>query len=520
MGDDMATSGGSLHPGRPVIWPTGKSAPTSSSPQAASGAQASAKSAKAANAAPLITPAEIAQAQAAAKAMERGEVARQFTATDLKQLLISQNIADSELNEKLATSMLRYGLEVSKANFTKLTAMVGTDPSQTAQEASILLLMKGIESPAAAKALTKFLSENPQLAAQLMSLKGNISDLMSALAMGKGILNDQMLGQIIAVLAQFDKDLDNVPGKYKFSGDGSTGRAELSSNLRAMKALLDGMPGKQNLPDSAEGQIIESNINATSNRLDQMIQSVISQAMLSKQSAKPEMNYSYYQIPNALVKPPTTVDMIIKRSDKEGGKKIDPANTQIIMSIDTQNMGRVAIKMSIKGKNVDFLFNTQNDEVKSFIAGNSKELASSVSKKDFSVPKIQVNVNPSMCAIKPFLIPFPRDRRPYEDRCERVMAEKEKPTPGRRTAIAMRYDVEQDKAPLILASGRGAVADEILRIADENKIPLYENKDTCKYARKAGDRHGDPPPTLCSSGGSPVLRLSALTRWPRKGKSS
>jgi hypothetical protein len=76
------------------------------------------------------------------------------------------------------------------------------------------------------------------------------------------------------------------------------------------------------------------------------------------------------------------------------------------MSIDTQNMGRVAVKMSIKGKNVEFLFNTLNDEVKSFIAGNAKELAGAVSKKDFSVPKIQVNVNPSMCAIKPFLIPF------------------------------------------------------------------------------------------------------------------
>jgi len=48
----------------------------------------------------------------------------------------------------------------------------------------------------------------------------------------------------------------------------------------------------------------------------------------------------------------------------------------------------------------------------------------------------------------------------------------------------MRYDVEEDKAPLILASGRGAVADEILRIADENKIPLYENKDLANMLAK------------------------------------
>ncbi len=47
--------------------------------------------------------------------------------------------------------------------------------------------------------------------------------------------------------------------------------------------------------------------------------------------------------------------------------------------------------------------------------------------------------------------------------------------PSKRTAVAMRYDVEKDKAPVILASGRGVVADEILRVANDNEIPLYEN---------------------------------------------
>jgi len=64
------------------------------------------------------------------------------------------------------------------------------------------------------------------------------------------------------------------------------------------------------------------------------------------------------------------------------------------------------------------------------------------------------------------------------------MAEKEQPAITKRTAVAMRYDVEKDKAPLILASGRGAVADEILRIADENKIPLYENRELANMLAK------------------------------------
>ncbi|MBU0572997.1 MAG: EscU/YscU/HrcU family type III secretion system export apparatus switch protein [Candidatus Margulisbacteria bacterium] len=48
----------------------------------------------------------------------------------------------------------------------------------------------------------------------------------------------------------------------------------------------------------------------------------------------------------------------------------------------------------------------------------------------------------------------------------------------------MRYDVEKDKAPLILASGRGPVADEILRIAEDNKIPLYEDPELAKLLGK------------------------------------
>jgi len=49
--------------------------------------------------------------------------------------------------------------------------------------------------------------------------------------------------------------------------------------------------------------------------------------------------------------------------------------------------------------------------------------------------------------------------------------------PPRRTAVALRYDVDKDKAPLILATGRGPIADEIVRVAEDNKIPLYEDSE-------------------------------------------
>lgn len=43
------------------------------------------------------------------------------------------------------------------------------------------------------------------------------------------------------------------------------------------------------------------------------------------------------------------------------------------------------------------------------------------------------------------------------------------------TAIALNYDGE--KAPTVLASGQAELAEEILAIAREHEIPIYENPD-------------------------------------------
>ena len=63
------------------------------------------------------------------------------------------------------------------------------------------------------------------------------------------------------------------------------------------------------------------------------------------------------------------------------------------------------------------------------------------------------------------------------------MAE-EKENKKNKSAIALRYDVDKDSAPLIIASGRGPVANEILRIAEDSKIPLYEDPELAKLLSK------------------------------------
>jgi flagellar biosynthesis protein len=45
----------------------------------------------------------------------------------------------------------------------------------------------------------------------------------------------------------------------------------------------------------------------------------------------------------------------------------------------------------------------------------------------------------------------------------------------RPAAAALRYDPAGDEAPEVVASGRGLIADEIVRVARENGVPLHQD---------------------------------------------
>jgi len=85
----------------------------------------------------------------------------------------------------------------------------------------------------------------------------------------------------------------------------------------------------------------------------------------------------------------------------------------------------------------------------------------------------------------------------------------------RKTVVALRYDIDHDKAPLILASGRGLVADEILRIAEDNEIPLYEDPQLAKLLSKL-ELDMEIPPTLYTLVAEVLFFVYKLDRMAEK----
>jgi len=51
-----------------------------------------------------------------------------------------------------------------------------------------------------------------------------------------------------------------------------------------------------------------------------------------------------------------------------------------------------------------------------------------------------------------------------------------KPREPRHAAAALQYDPVKTKAPEVVAVGRGEIADQITKIAKQNKIPIHADK--------------------------------------------
>jgi hypothetical protein len=420
---EFQTEGGGVHPGKPIIWPTGKptSAPVSSASDAEAAGGVRGVPSRAAPARPgEVAPTETARPGApAAPARPAPSVARPLTIEDVRSHLLSLQVEPNDFNTKLASLMLRNGVEVSRANFVKLLSMLqGTSKSSAMQEAALLLLMKGIDSPEAVKILGQYLSENPALASQMLALQQGAGNLTTALGMSKGLMNATIISQLTALLSQFDENFQTL--SEKFTGKSAINRGDLINNVRALKALLQGMQEKAPASDSPEAQALSSSLMEFQGKLDGVLQNLVAQAILS-QNGRSEVNYHYQQIPNTMTSPPKNFEIVIKRDGEGKDSQIDPRNTQIVMSLETESMGKIVISMIVKDNKIYVVFvfaeKDYGEQGRGLIAKEFGGFQQKLADKNFLITGYQVKVDAAMCSIRPYLIPM---LRKLEDKLMRI----------------------------------------------------------------------------------------------------
>ena len=66
-------------------------------------------------------------------------------------------------------------------------------------------------------------------------------------------------------------------------------------------------------------------------------------------------------------------------------------------------------------------------------------------------------------------------------------------------AVALKYDLESDNAPLVLAKGAGVIAERIKEKAREHDIPIIEDKPVAQFIYKNVEIGQEIPPELYQS---------------------
>ncbi len=62
-------------------------------------------------------------------------------------------------------------------------------------------------------------------------------------------------------------------------------------------------------------------------------------------------------------------------------------------------------------------------------------------------------------------------------------------------AVALKYDHQKNKAPRVIAKGRGDIAEKIIEVAKAHNVPLYEDKNLIQIL-EALDLETEIPPEL------------------------
>lgn len=91
-----------------------------------------------------------------------------------------------------------------------------------------------------------------------------------------------------------------------------------------------------------------------------------------------ENNMIYYQMPINLSGYETTAELYIMKRDQQAKKRIDPHNTVMFISLDTNNMGRIETLADVKNGTITINFRTESIKINDFIKEYAKDLYSGI----------------------------------------------------------------------------------------------------------------------------------------------
>lgn len=88
---------------------------------------------------------------------------------------------------------------------------------------------------------------------------------------------------------------------------------------------------------------------------------------------------------------------------------------------------------------------------------------------------------------------------------------------GTENAVALRYDPDKEEVPVVVAKGKGLLAERIKEVAWESGVPVKEDKELVKYLMSL-DMYEEIPPQLYAVVAEILAFIYSMDKKYIKGK--
>lgn len=202
----------------------------------------------------------------------------------------------------------------------------------------------------------------------------------------------------LPLISAFDKELNALKNSGELSGVEMTAAKQLAGEETLFATAVKAMKNMFIRIDEASENINPVKLYKEMDTALQMLKSTMQQLpQVMREAAAAIINNlesnvnfinqlntysSYVQLPLSIFSQNTTGELyMLKKGSKS--KKLDPSNMTVLISLDTNNIGRIDTLLSVDRKNISTNFRLENSEVFPVLKEHHKQLYNSLLEKGF-----------------------------------------------------------------------------------------------------------------------------------------
>ncbi len=311
------------------------------------------------NARPAIDPAG---KEAAGKAVNNANSGQTVKPADSAGAERPGIVADGEVSASVKANTTEVNTDLKAGNlFTGTSDKTGiardsaqTENSELSSTAEKLLNMLKGETPQGKSELTLLNAFNKELTALMNSGKLSGEELAAAKQLsGEERVFAAAVKTLKSLFVRIDETSENIDPVRLYK--------EMDGALQTLKSTLQLLP--QGMREAA-GTIV-NNLESNVNFINQL------------------NNYSsYVQLPLSIFNQNTTGELYMLKKGSRS-KKLDPSNMTVLISLDSNNIGRIDTLLSVDGRNISTNFRLEDSEVFPVLKEHHKQLYNGLLEKGF-----------------------------------------------------------------------------------------------------------------------------------------